>query len=174
MDDKFHSKAMELKGLMGTVFKSTHMAMEKRLSEKYSDLSRLQFNILMMISHVGPQTISDLSKKIGVDPSTLVPSVDALERKGFALRGRDPNDRRRVPLSLTDKGVELTEKVKVIHDDDPMLVGLRNMGEEDVHQLLTLMCKLIHNMPDSESMMEQMHSRLSAYGIKDMICKQQE
>ena len=174
MDDKLHANALELRGLMGTIFKSTHQAMEKRLSEEYSDISRLQFSIMMMISHTGPQTISELSKKIGVDPSTLVPSVDALERKGFAVRGRDPKDRRRVPLSLTDKGVELTDKVKVVSDDDPMLMGLRDMHDDDVRQLLTLLCKLIHNMPDSESMIEQLHSRLSAYGIKDVLCKQQE
>jgi DNA-binding MarR family transcriptional regulator len=33
-----------------------------------------------------------------LDPSTLVPAVDALERKGLAMRGQDPNDRRRNPL----------------------------------------------------------------------------
>jgi DNA-binding MarR family transcriptional regulator len=130
----------------------------------------------MMVAHEGSQTISELSRKIGVDPSTLVPSVDAMERKELIIRQRDLNDRRRIPLSLTESGKSLLGHIKVMGDEDPIMAGCQEMDDGDLHQLLSLLCKLIENLPESEKILEHATSRLYAYGAKEehLICKQQE
>ena len=99
-NERLQSRAMELRVLLSVIFKVAHQSMEKRLAQHASEMSKLQFSIIMMVAHQGSQTISELSRKIGVDPSTLVPSVDALERKKLIIRQRDTNDRRRIPLSM--------------------------------------------------------------------------
>ena len=45
-----------------------------------------------------PLTSSELSRKFQVDPSTLVPTVNGLEKRGLIYRTRDTNDRRRQPF----------------------------------------------------------------------------
>lgn len=174
VDEQLLSNAMELRALLHLVFKSEQQAMEKRLTEYDAEISRLQFGIMMIIGHHGPQTITELSRPLGVDPSTLVPSVDALERKGLVVRGRDPNDRRRIPLSLTEEGQSLGDKVRGMGEDDPLLVGLQQVGTESAQQLLTLMCSLIHHIPRCAEMLEGAKTRLSAYGAKEefLVCKQ--
>jgi len=175
-DKQLQSNVMELRALLHLVFKADHQAMEKRLASYDAEISRLQFGIMMMLSHHEDQTITELSRTLGVDPSTLVPSVDALERKGLVVRGRDPHDRRRIPLTLTADGLDLGHQVRGMGEDDPLLIGLRLIGPESIRRLLELMCRLVHNMPDCANMLAGARSRLSAYGAKEeyLVCKQQD
>jgi DNA-binding MarR family transcriptional regulator len=175
-DEQLKSNVMELRALLHLVFKADHHAMEKRLASYDAEISRLQFGIMMMLNHHGDQTITELSRTLGVDPSTLVPSVDALERKGLVVRGRDPNDRRRIPLTLTADGLELGHQVRGMGEDDPLVMGLRQIGPEATQRLLALMCRLVHDIPDCASMLAGARSRLSAYGAKEeyLVCKQQD
>jgi DNA-binding MarR family transcriptional regulator len=176
VDEQLKSNALELRALLNLIFKVGHQAMEQRLASYDAEVSRLQFGIMMMLSHHEDQTITELSRTLGVDPSTLVPSVDALERKGLVVRGRDPKDRRRIPLTLTAEGREMGHQVRGMGEDDPLVTGLRQIGPEATQQLLTLICRLIHNMPDCTRMLGGARSRLSAYGAKEeyLVCKQQD
>jgi ATP-binding cassette subfamily B multidrug efflux pump len=61
--------------------------------------------------------------------------------KGFAKRGRDPNDRRRVPLSLTKRGAELVADTPSVNDNDPpgqtvTIVGPTGAGKTTIINLL--------------------------------------
>ncbi|MEZ4238734.1 MAG: MarR family transcriptional regulator [Myxococcota bacterium] len=47
-----------------------------------------------------------VSDQLRIDPSDLVKVVDLLEREGWLVRERDPTDRRRHRLRLTDAGRE--------------------------------------------------------------------
>lgn len=71
-------------------------------------LSATQFLILDAISQspTGP-TIGYLASRLGLDPTTIVRSVDALERRSLAQRRRDTHDRRQVFVELTEEGRSL-------------------------------------------------------------------
>lgn len=157
--DLTQQRALEVRMLSGMIMKCVGYALEKRLSDKGIAISRLQFGILHLISHEN-YTISELSKKMMLDPSTLVPSVDALEEKGLVKRERDPNDRRRYPLLLTDAGQTIVGDLHVISPDDPLLLALAQIGETDSEHLRTLLRKVIEQMPDGETMLEEMESRI--------------
>lgn len=176
LEEPMHSNIMELRALLAIAFKTLHGMIEKQLAEHVPDMSRLQFSILMILAHDEDQTISELSRKLVVDPSTLVPSVDALERKGLVVRQRDPNDRRRIPLQLTEDAVALLRTIRTVHKDDPIIPCLQNLGEEQLHQLISLLCALIHNLPEGENLLKTAQSRLFAYGAKEkyLICRQHE
>jgi DNA-binding MarR family transcriptional regulator len=74
-----------------------------------SQLTGPQLVSLLTLSERGPMTAVDLGKQIHLSPSTLVGILDRLENKGLVSRQRDLKDRRRVFLSVTEKGRSLSE-----------------------------------------------------------------
>lgn len=60
--------------------------------------------VLTWIERLEPVSQKQISDRLGLDPSDLVPVVDILERAGFVSRSRDPQDRRRYSLTLTPLG----------------------------------------------------------------------
>ncbi|MCU0481661.1 MAG: MarR family transcriptional regulator [Anaerolineae bacterium] len=173
-DEKLQHPTLELKVLLSIAWKASIIATEQWLAREGYDLTSLQAGLLRTLSHEGSSTISELSKRFSIDPSTLVPTVDAVERKGFLVRQRDPNDRRRVLLSLTDEGKTLATRLPHIVDDDPLLIGLSVLGEGDMKQLLNLLFQLVSAMPEGDNWLKHAHSRLLACGLKEenFICKQ--
>lgn len=151
---------IELQTLMGTVFKVGRQSYEQHLNACNIDLSMLQTGVLRILHHEGDITISDLSRIMMIDPSTLVPSIDSLERKGYIQRERDPNDRRRVPLSLTDEGRAMLESLWNMPDNHPMLSALEVMGEAEANKLLELMKQLVISLPDGETLLQHAQSRI--------------
>src|SRR6266567_286107 len=51
-----------------------------------------------------PCTISGIASRLGIDPTTVVRTVDSLEKRGLVERRRDRQDRRQVFVEFTDAG----------------------------------------------------------------------
>src|SRR6202521_2556400 len=75
----------------------------------------------------------ELSKRVGIASTTAVPALDSMEKRGLLKRTRDPKDRRKYYVSLTDDGKCLVDKMmpEIIHmisgsfdgvDPDEMLI----------------------------------------------------
>ena len=62
--------------------------------------------ILVMLRDSGPMSQQDLGDRLHVDPSNLVNFLNPLERDGLVVRKRDPADRRRHIVEITEKGIE--------------------------------------------------------------------
>jgi MarR family transcriptional regulator, lower aerobic nicotinate degradation pathway regulator len=60
--------------------------------------------VLAYLGDAGPAAQRDIGRLLGIDPSDMVGAVDHLERRGYAARGRDPRDRRRYLITLTEAG----------------------------------------------------------------------
>ncbi|MFW5748663.1 MAG: MarR family winged helix-turn-helix transcriptional regulator [Chloroflexota bacterium] len=171
--DRQHTNVLELRSMMHSLWKLVSQYTDQWLADQGVDITRLQLGLLRMLEHEGAHTLSELSRKFGVDPSTLVPTVNALERKGYITRERDPDDRRRVPIGLTDAGQTLSQSIPAVTDDDPLLLALAQLGDADTEHLLRLMCRLVSLMPEGALLLTHMESRLSAQGAKKdfLICK---
>ena len=174
IDERLYTRMLELRMMMHLLWKASSQAMDQWLQEQGIDITRLQMGVLRMLEHHGPQTISNLSRKFGLDASTLVPTVDALERKGWVIRQRDPNDRRRVPLILTEAGKAMMDSIPTVVDDDPLVTALRETDDDHIVQIITFLHKVVTHLPDGEQMVEDFQQRLAAYGAeeKHLICKQ--
>ena len=61
-----------------------------------------QMSVLAVLDESGPQSQRDLARRLGVDPSDMVALIDALEAEGLAVRERDPADRRRHAVAITE------------------------------------------------------------------------
>ncbi len=173
-DDELQHATLELKILISVAWKASIIAAEQWLAREGYDLTSLQSAVLRVVSHEGSSTISELSKRFAIDPSTLVPTVDAVERKGFLIRQRDPQDRRRVLLLPTDEGKKLAMRLPHVVDNDPLLIGLQTLGEGDAKQLIQLLFQLVSAMPEGDDWLKHAHSRLLASGLKEenLLCKQ--
>jgi DNA-binding MarR family transcriptional regulator len=71
---------------------------------------------VLIAAAAGGQTQSDLVRAVGLDKTTMVVTVDELERAGLAERRPSPTDRRARVVEVTDAGREkLAEADRLIH-----------------------------------------------------------
>jgi len=82
----------------------------KKLKPEALALTLAQMRCLRVLAHEENCTMRDLSRHLGVRPSTATELVDALVRGGFVQRNPDPQDRRAVRLSLAAKGRRMHQK----------------------------------------------------------------
>jgi DNA-binding MarR family transcriptional regulator len=83
------------------------------LSER-TGLHPREFGVLNMLARSPGITQHEIGAGAGVDPSTMVATLDSLEERGLAERRSHPDDRRKRSVYLTKKGEEaLREGLKV-------------------------------------------------------------
>ncbi|TDC08985.1 MarR family transcriptional regulator [Actinomadura bangladeshensis] len=63
-----------------------------------------EFTMLLALDMYGPSSQRRLIDLTGIDKSTMVRIIDALERAGLVRRERVPEDRRAYSVMLTDDG----------------------------------------------------------------------
>ncbi len=144
--EELHLTALELRILAGIVAKLAGRALEQRLHAEGIPISGLQYALMRLIVRQ-QHTISELSQVMLLTPATLVPAVDTLERNGMVVRGCDPNDRRRTPLALTERGAAVLARVPAVHADDALVQALNALGPDKCEQLLALLRELLGAMP---------------------------
>ncbi|MGF1506454.1 MAG: MarR family winged helix-turn-helix transcriptional regulator [Anaerolineae bacterium] len=74
-------------------------------------LTESQFGTLEALYHLGPMCQGDIAAKVLRSSGNMTTVIDNLLRDGFVSKRRDPNDRRQVIVSLTDKGRALIDEV---------------------------------------------------------------
>ncbi len=150
MDDpELRAAALEIRILAAQLAKLADRDLEERLDRRGRPLTALQYQVLRLLSN-GPLTLSEVSRRMILTPTTLVPVVDALERKGLLERGRDPFDRRRLPLSLTRTGEQAL--ADLAGEGTPRLVfgTLKAMGTQKAQALLELLREVVGHAAGSE------------------------
>lgn len=75
----------------------------KRLG-RHSGLTPIQLLILHSIQATGEGTLGTLAKQVSVSQATLSTIIDRLESRELLKRVRSLSDKRKVHLTLTDKG----------------------------------------------------------------------
>jgi DNA-binding MarR family transcriptional regulator len=60
--------------------------------------------VLTRLHKHGPQTLTELSEHDRVSPASMSQTVNRLTSAGYAIRTRDPDDRRKVLFSTTAEG----------------------------------------------------------------------
>jgi DNA-binding MarR family transcriptional regulator len=72
------------------------------------ELRDVDLDCLNLISRHGPLGPGALARRAGVHPATMTGILDRLERAGWVVRERDPDDRRGVRVrALPDRSAEL-------------------------------------------------------------------
>jgi DNA-binding MarR family transcriptional regulator len=94
---------MERDALDNFIFEQTF---QKKIISKFKNLSKNQPVVIKIIGMEGEIMPSTIGRYTGMDKSSLTRMVDDLEKKGLVFRKTDPEDRRKVLVSLTEKGLE--------------------------------------------------------------------
>src|SRR5882724_10927727 len=66
---------------------------------------------LRVLTERGALNQLELSKRVGIASTTAVPALDNMERRGLLQRTRDPKDRRKYYVSITNEGRRLVDKL---------------------------------------------------------------
>lgn len=66
---------------------------------------------LRVLATHGRLTQLELSRRVGIASNTAVPALENMERMGLVTRARDPDDRRKHQVELTERGRALVDKL---------------------------------------------------------------
>lgn len=100
-----------------------------------------EFGVLSYLARYGPMPQGALGAGMRIDPSNLVGLIDRLEDEGLVVRGRDPRDRRRHLMALTEAGAErLHEGERAVADAEQALLSPLSAAERS--QLIALLDRL--------------------------------
>ncbi len=95
--ERFIASFSDLRKVLGAGFKHAHQ----------QGFSTTQFMVLGLVEkaqETEPCTISSIAGRLGIDPATVVRTVDSLEKRGLVERRRDKQDRRQVFVEFTAVG----------------------------------------------------------------------
>ncbi len=71
------------------------------------EVTTTQFAVLARLAQVGPLSQNHLGRETAMDGATIKGVVDRLTRLGYVATGADPDDRRRLTVTLTQAGAAL-------------------------------------------------------------------
>lgn len=93
---------------------------------------------LRSIHGLGSCSLSELSERMGSDPSTVSRLVERVLRKGLAERSPSADDRRRVRIALSKKGGALVPRLaREADDNDDLYFGhLTDKRKRDLSALM--------------------------------------
>lgn len=76
-----------------------------------------QCHLLLETEYLKNASLQSLADCLEVDKSTLSRTVDALVKSGFIRRDEDPENRRKVSISLTEAGAEKVDTINRLCDE---------------------------------------------------------
>lgn len=134
-----------LKQQLTALIKLAKADMAHRFAEAHVDLTPLQYAVLLKLKDQST-TINELAKRFDVKAPSLVPVIDALEKDGLADRTADAQDRRKIQLSATKKGLELIKKIPIDDKHDILNSAFDKLDSVKQKQLLSLLKELTTNI----------------------------
>lgn len=137
--------SMERDALDNLVFEQTF---QKKIAGKFKELSKNQPIVIKIIGIEGEIMPSTLGKYTGLEKSSLTRMVDDLEKKGIVFRKTDPADRRKVLVSLTEKGLDCYACLSKITTEmaDEILRFIDDKDVEDYMNSLETMVKILRKV----------------------------
>ncbi|KUP97547.1 MarR family winged helix-turn-helix transcriptional regulator [Thermobifida cellulosilytica] len=102
-------------------------------------LTHPQYLVMLALWQSAPLSVKELAVLLELDSATLSPLLKRLEAAGLVRRGRDPEDERRLVVTLTPAGREMRERARDIPERIMRLLG---MDAEELQQLNSVLTRL--------------------------------
>lgn len=120
--------------------KQVELAVRARLDDllKPSGITALQYTALTVLERRADLSAAELARNSFVTTQTMADMVTALEDRGLISRQRDPNNRRRLMIRLTDTGRTLLDRhrAEVAALEAKMLTGLTDRQSANLRTYL--------------------------------------
>lgn len=129
-----------LAGNTGFLISRMGMIAQRRFADRMAavGLTPRMWGALHVLDSEGAITQHALCKSVGMDPSSMVATIDDLEAAGLVDRRRHPQDRRAYALHVTSKGQRTLAKGREVARaaQDDLLAPLTPKQREQLHELL--------------------------------------
>ncbi len=98
-------------------------------------ISYAQFFLLGYLANEDFLTMTDISKKMGHSTAAATGLVDRLEKLGYVQRLHAADDRRKVMVQITRKGIELVSRLRnIIADSISQVMVAQESGDDEAIQ----------------------------------------
>ena len=154
MDYLEYRTVFEIRILLFMLHKLMKRDTEKRLQESGASITVLQYGVMKVLVH-NAVTLSALAHKMLVEPATLVPVIDALERKEYIKRTPDRMDRRKNYLTITDNGRTMLKNIPIVDSDDAFTSVVQRLGTQKQKDLLSLLRQIINGITSNTKMTDE-------------------
>ena len=104
-----------------------------------------QYLVMLVLWEKDCVSVGDLGQILHLDSGTLTPLLKRMETSGLINRSRDPNDERRVLISLKDKGRDLSAEAEKIPKELPKNIEFANLNQlrDELKALVNLLSERI-------------------------------
>jgi MarR family transcriptional regulator, organic hydroperoxide resistance regulator len=107
--DAFDDRGRTVPWIARTVHRLYDAQAQKILDRE--EISIAHWYYLRVLAERGKLNQLELSKRVGIASTTAVPALDNLEKRGLLTRIRDPKDRRKYYVCITDSGRNLVDQL---------------------------------------------------------------
>jgi len=143
------ASADQIRYLCSIVTKVARADLESLLEGHESGIGAVEHGVLRHLDS-GVTSMAEMSRLMGVAPSTLVYVVDGLVSKKLVKRGKDPKDRRREPLLLEPRGAALFATIPRMDAKSRLVMSFAGMRESSRRELLLLLREFVEGLPRLE------------------------
>ncbi len=124
---------------LNKVRRKIHRYYESKLAP--FNITPVQFYVLSALWDKDELKFKDLAHRLDMDGATLTGILDRMEKRGFIEKKADPDDRRSVLVSLTDKSKEIRpQMIDIAQDLDQEFRG--KVSDEEFKLLLRVLDQL--------------------------------
>jgi DNA-binding MarR family transcriptional regulator len=113
------------------------------------DITLAMWRVMIELWHNGDHRLGDLSERTSIDMSTLSRLLVTMQRKNLIVRRRSGLDGRALSLTLTPRGLALTEKI-VPHAVRYEEAAMDGMSEREVATLKALLKRVYLNLENAD------------------------
>jgi len=150
----FDKRGRSIAWMMRTLHRLYNIHTQKILDRQ--DLTIAHWYYLRVLAERGSLNQLELSKRVGMAATTAVPALDRLEKRGLVKRTRDPHDRRKYFVSLTDEGRRLIDEL--LPDIVPIIeASLAGIPPDDIKTFWRVMNQILDNLAaedESEALLD--------------------
>ena len=148
IEDVIKSKAMSLSTKTVINLSYTSRIIEETIATKFKsyDLTMQQYNVLRILrgQKGNPANLSTVQERMVDRNSNTTRLVDKLIKKGWVKRNICKQNRRKVEIFITPKGLELLQELDPVTEQNNNDI-LTNLNTSEIEQLNTLLDKLRTN-----------------------------
>ncbi len=126
----------------GQLFPAVYLRFHRRDSKR-RELPGASRAVLQHLTLTGPLSVGELAKHLSRAQSVVSEIVEHLERDGWLERMRDPSDKRRTLIWLSDAGVAKLERDRDVLSRDLVTEAMARMSAVDRRALLRGMNALV-------------------------------
>jgi MarR family 2-MHQ and catechol resistance regulon transcriptional repressor len=105
------------------------------------DMCISDFGVLEVLLHKGPQSVSEIGRRVDLTSGSITTAIDRLEQRGLVARAADASDRRARVVHLTRDGRARITKEFAMHKD-AMDRSARGLSKAERATLVELLRKL--------------------------------